>query len=202
MAGSVDLSEAAGGLPLSVADVRELQGADMRALAKDPALLRVLLSRVRATAAARDADVSQARRDVARALEGRRMAASPLAAAVEALGRLSLDDQRQVFDVAVADTLEQLRHLASQAQTERVAAAAAQRRAELVLGQAAADTTLPDQVRQRLNEHLAHLRGAPNPPTVVPPQVAAAAEQEVARLRAGTPFAVPAAADDLDDLFS
>lgn len=166
-----DLRAAAAQTPLSVGEVEWLLAADVRALLREPVAARTLVQRMRATLAAHAGELRALRSDVTRMGEEHKMRTSPLTAAVLALGRLGVDDQRQVFSAYAEGLLDTLREQAQQARLTQLAAETSAVRVRLVLGQLLTDDTLPAEVRDRIRDAVGRL---PEPTDV------AAAEQQLA----------------------
>jgi hypothetical protein len=129
----VDLTADSANAPLSLEDVEELLAADARQLLRAPEAPRVLLSRLHASLRRDAEERKRLRTDVARMAEGYKMKSSPLAAAVESLGRLNPTEQGEVFTIAAVGLLESLRTQIAEARAVRQAAVHAQRRSRLVL---------------------------------------------------------------------
>lgn len=85
--------------PLDARGVNCLLRSDGRFFTRDPARVRHLLSSMAATMATHTRVVRQLHADVDRISQAGRNRSAPLTAAVQALGQLSVDEQRQVVDV-------------------------------------------------------------------------------------------------------
>lgn len=159
-----DASPASASLPLGEDEVVRLLRTDGRFFTRDPALVKHLLSRVAATVKSHQRSVRQLHGDVDRLSASVKNRAAPLAAAVEALGRLSVDEQRQVLDVHAQGIVATLREATADARRLKLAAVSEGNRVRLVMAQVAADESIPADVKERLTVHLAALPAASDLP--------------------------------------
>jgi hypothetical protein len=158
-----DDNPALSSVPLASEEVETLLLTDGSIFARNPARVRHLLSRMRATFAFE----LQERRALQRDIEGMhadaRTRGTPVAAALDALRALSIEEQRRVFDLRAQVLLEEVTAARSSAQRAKVAAANETNRARFALASVLEDAALGDDVRDRLRAAAALL-----PPAVLP----------------------------------
>jgi hypothetical protein len=144
-------------VPLAGDEVERLLRSDGRYFTRDPARVRHLLSRMAATSDAHARVVRQLHADVDRLVAAGKSGTAPLAGALIALGKLSVDEQRQVLDMHAGALVEQLRAATADARRVKLAAVSEANRVRLVLAQVLEDADLPPEVRDRVREYLRRL---------------------------------------------
>lgn len=157
-------------VPLTSDDVEALLLTDGSQIAGDRRRVRHLLTRMRAAFAAHLETVRSMQRDVEHLQSRARTSADPVAEALSALAKCTVEQQRQVYDRRAQVLLDTVRAAQEEATAARVAAASETNRARLVLAELAARPDLPEQVRELLQRQLEQLPLIRHPaPAHVPP---------------------------------
>lgn len=132
-----DFSAVTANVPLGSEDVEALLLTDGGELAGDRRKVRHLLTRVRATLGAQQEQLLALRRSVEEMRQAAARRMKPVAAALDALASMSIEDQRLVYDRRAQVLLDAVQDAQGRADDALVAAASQVNRARLVLAQAA-----------------------------------------------------------------
>lgn len=138
-------------------DVDTLLLTDGSFLAGSPRRVRHLLSRMRAAFSEHAEQLRSLHRDVDSMREAARVRSSPVANALEALSRLSLAEQEQVYSRRGRVLIDALNEARTQAAAARTAAASETNRARFVLSRLVESQQLPPEARDALLQALADL---------------------------------------------
>lgn len=201
-------------------ELTRLLRSDLAGLGRDTDAVRHLLGRFVATLRTHQRDMRQLRTDIDRIALESKTDKTPLAAAVSALGKLSVDEQRQVLDVHAAALLADLRAATAEARRLKLAATSELNRVKLVLARVLEDPDLSPVVKGRIDAALAALPASgalPAEPgtvdvdtvldpgrggfTVAPKVAAAGSGQRPDAAGPGEPSAAPAGGAQLSALF-
>lgn len=137
-------------VPLTPEEVHDLLLTDGSFLARDSRRIRHLLTRMRA---AFDYEVQQRRnlqRDIEHMHAAARSRATPVSAALAALRQLSIDEQREVFDMRAQALLDAVESARGDAERARTAATSEANRARFALSRVLGDGDIPAEVKTRL----------------------------------------------------
>ena len=157
MAHEYDKSPLTAARAVSEDEVTRLLRSNLADLGRDTDALRHLMGRVIATLRGHQRDMRQLRADIDRISMESKSGKTPLAAAVTALGKLSVEEQRQVLDVHASALLAELRASTAEARRVKLAATSESNRVRLVLGRVLEDPDMAPAVRERIESALAAL---------------------------------------------
>lgn len=148
-----------GQVALTAEELDLLLASDLRQMS-DPTHVRHLLGRVRAAYAGQLEQLRTLQRDVERLHASSRTHKDPVATALEALARMTLEQQSIVYDVREQALLDAVRVARDEAQAALTAARSESSRARFALERAMSDPSLPAAARERLAEVLPLLPAA------------------------------------------
>lgn len=172
-----DDSDASAHTPMSAEDVDALLVSDGSTFAGNPARVRHLLTRVRASFMAHRRQIRALQRDVERIKDDSRRNADPVAGALEALGNLDDDSAGQVYDLRGRQMVAGVRTAREDAERVRVAALSDLNRARFAIGKVMVTPGMPAEVTEALDRALRTVQ--PDEQAVVSAEVDWAPEPEV-----------------------
>lgn len=150
-------------VPMTSEEIDDLLLTDGSYFLRDPRRVRHLLTRMRAAFAYHVQQMRNLQRDIEQMHATARKRATPMSAALDALRQLSLDEQRQVFDVRAQVLIDAVHAAQSDAERARTAATSEANRARFALATVLQDEAVSAEVRDKVRTALLLLPDSDDP---------------------------------------